>query len=122
MEAQMNSLSIMLYAADVVGNMQGLLTATAIIGGTVYAAATMVYAGVNMDRTVNPKFHGIVWPMWLLVFCAITAAVLPSRETVLLIAGSEAGEAVVTSDAGKRIISQIEAAISAQLSEMAGAK
>jgi hypothetical protein len=117
----MNTLSIMLYAADVVARVGGLLAVTAVIGGTIYGITTVVYAAAMVD-TDQPKFHGIVWPMWLFAFCAIAAAVLPSRETVLLIAGSEAGEAVVTSDAGKRIMSQIEAAISAQLSEMAGAK
>lgn len=117
----MNTLSIMLYAADVVGNMQDLFTTIAIIGGGAYAGATLAYA-IHDGRDDRMRFHGIVWPMWLLALCAIAAAVLPSRETVLLIAGIEAGEAVVTSDAGKRIMSQIEAAISAQLSEMAGAK
>lgn len=112
----MNSLSLMLYLADVVGNLQVTAAMIAVFGGIIYGVVTLAWAA-NVG-----EFHGVVWPMWLFAACMIVGTFTPSSKTILLIAGSEAGEAVVTSEAGKRIMDQVEAAISAQLAELAVTK
>lgn len=52
--------------------------------------------------------------------CTLLAAIIPSRDTIYLIAGSEAGEAVVTSEAGQEILEDIQEVIRYQLGELKG--
>ena len=57
--------------------------------------------------------------LWVLFFIGITMATLtPSKETIYLIAGSEAGEAVVTSAEGQEIINDIRLIIKGQLNKL----
>ena len=114
----MNSLSLMLYLADVVDNAGASLAATVIIGSIAYCGFSFFYFLSSLHEG-HERFHGVTWPLWVFAICMIVWTFIPSRETVLLIAGSEVGEAVATSEAGKRIIDQVEAAISAQLEELA---
>lgn len=58
----------------------------------------------------------LIWGVILVVFSSL----LPSKEAVYLIAGSEAGEAVVTSDTGQEILDDIQQVIKHQLQQLKG--
>lgn len=70
------------------------------------------------EKTPPSVFLWAVLPTLLIIFSIL----LPSKEAVYLIAGSEAGEAVVTSEEGKEILSDIHMVIKHQLSELKGVK
>lgn len=118
----MNSLSWFLYLADVIGNVQGVL----VVATFVMCIMTFVGGVATMigDDRYNPKEKAVghylrhCWKFTLAL--AVVAAMIPSRDTIYLIAGSEAGEAVVTSEAGKEILLDIQEVIQHQLNQLKG--
>lgn len=121
----MNSLSWVLYFADVLPNLAGLLVGCSIVLGTTTLflwGAYVITSGVDggeADFNKSVKKPASVTTI-LFVISALTASVIPSKETFYLIAGSEVGETVVTSDEGKEIISDIHDVIKHQLSNLKG--
>ena len=134
----MNTLSWLLYAADVIPSIGGLATCVGIIGIAICAGWSVVglaWGSCNADRLterVDPETYararsfmdrrGWIAPPALLIGALATlllSSLIPSRETVLLIAGSEAGEAVVTSDAGRETLALVQDALKAQLRDLA---
>lgn len=75
------------------------------------------FQGVTEGR-VSPRY-GI--PIFAIILFFI-AALTPPTETIYLIAGSEAGEAVVTSESGQEILNDIQEVIKHQLGELKGEK
>jgi len=57
---------------------------------------------------------------WVFLVTSTLAAIIPSKDTIYLVAGSEAGEAVVTSQEGKEILNDIKEVIRYQLGELKG--
>lgn len=121
----MNSLSWLLYLADVIGNVQGLLVTLSLVSG-VGLVLWLVIGQLNIDsdwefpkadkQTRSAKHAKKVFKyLWVPVIAAFVAAIIPARETIYLIAGSEAGEAVVTSEEGKEILNDIREVIKGQL-------
>ena len=108
----MNSLSWFLYFADIVGNLQGLLVTVAILGGT---ASLMTFFGWLMQQDLYGEDSDLVKTFRSLtsklvpvaVICSILAAIIPSRETLYLMAGSEIGESVVNIPEAKAIMNDI---------------
>lgn len=100
----MNGLSWLLYAADLSQNLQ-------VVGGfMIFAAAILGFLlppkGSDMfGEGHHGPFMGFarapVVALLLVGVCLV--AVLPSRNTVMLIAASEIGETVITSDSAKEI-------------------
>lgn len=108
----MNSLSWFLYLAEVVpriGGLFGVSTAVLLITGLAWVLFT-----AEIGRP--PPFIAFVVAI---VVSAILATIVPSKETIYLIAGSEAGEYVVTSPEGQEIINDIKTIIKAQIKEIA---
>ena len=118
----MNSLSWFLYLADVIGNVRGLL----ILFSTIFGAGTFVWlfakgcVAADDDKSAKKFAHFMRFAPWIFVSATFLAAIIPSRDTIYLIAGSEAGEAVVTSEAGQEILNDIKEVIQFQLSELKG--
>ena len=81
--------------------------------------ASLLYYDENApkgkERVYKPR-SWLIWGVLLIVFSSL----LPSKEAVYLIAGSEAGEAVVTSDTGQEILDDIQAVIKHQLQQLKG--
>ncbi len=103
----MNNLSWLLYLADVAGKASGasafLVGACLILG----LPAVVFCWGVVADRDMSAKVASFLTAAWVFVtiFAAVGAILIPSKETIYLIAASEAGEVVVKSDEAKEIMS-----------------
>lgn len=117
----MNLLTIFLYLADIFGNLQGVLIMFALIGGAVIAIA-VVMGAINAsesrgeEREVHKAFakKAATWS-WAVLVLAILSAIIPSKDTMYLMAGSEVGEMVVTSDAAKEVVNKVSLAIDKML-------
>lgn len=118
----MNSLSWFLYLADVIGNVKGVLILFAIIFGMGSLGWLVAKACVAADDDESAKkfAHFMRFVPWIFVSVTFLTAIIPSRDTIYLIAGSEAGEAVVTSEAGQEILDDIQEVIRYQLGELKG--
>lgn len=117
----MNNLSILLYLADVAGNIGwifNMLFAISIFSVLV----TLVVGGAIAEGTLSEKDWKI-WRRWLissigLFFSAsLASALTPSKETVYAIAASETGEEVLNSGVGTRATKALEAWLDKQIEE-----
>ena len=127
----MNSLSWFLYLAEVLPNLAGTIVA---LSGILVVAITIVslfrtIAVVDSGMTLTPRKaeYKLIWGFWgktviPLLLLGTLMNLIPSRETIYLIAGSEAGEAVVTSQEGQEILNDIKEVIRYQLGELKGAQ
>lgn len=80
----MNSLSWMIYAADVVQGLQAILAVCAAVGMTAHGIGTLMQE--------SPDGRDITPPKWLLpasILSLFLSAAIPSRHTVYMIAASE---------------------------------
>lgn len=114
----MNSLSWLIYFADIVPNFAGFCIFLAIAFGILTALYVMVKAFANSgddDAEAFVKIPLVYFSPAIFFVAAFVSILLPSREAIYLIAGSEAGEMVVTSEAGKEILGDIQAVIKGQL-------
>ena len=118
----MNSLSWFLYLAEVLPRVNGLaflLTFLIFCGWFILPPKGVEMFGKGHEypllgwSRVKPLI-----PLWF--FLVVLAFLMPSRDTFYLIAGSEAGEAVVTSEAGQEILEDIQEVIQHQLNELKG--
>lgn len=92
----MNSLSWLLYFADVVGNLSVFFLMIAIAGVIVVVfpiiPAMIIEKDYDWGRLARKAFC-ILLP--IIFICGLLSALSPSRDTVYMIAASEAGEEVV---------------------------
>lgn len=125
----MNSLSWMIYAAEVVGNLGALmlgltvgLCAAAVIAGCAAGAGFDGLGRADMDeekcrRTIA---SGTLWARRFALACVVSVllgAFIPSSNTIYLIAASEAGETIVTSPEAKEVFDDLKTIIKSKLKE-----
>lgn len=125
----MNNLSWLLYLADVLPNLANVavITLTAVgCFGTIGIVAWFIDYADEKSRndakglpTTAPKPPIKTYILTLLI-SGFIFIFTPSKETIYLIAGSEAGEAVVTSNEGKEILNDIKEVIKHQLNNLKG--
>jgi len=116
----MNSLSWFLYLADILPRV-GLLTAllAILLLGVAFVmppkGATMFGEGHNgpFEGMARLKTPFILW-LCFLVF----AFLVPSKDTIYLIAASEAGEMVVNTPEAKEIMSDLKEILNIQLDKL----
>lgn len=131
----MNNLSWFLYFADVLPNAAGASAAIGIITTCFAVAGTFVTAAVADDAATcfdkerradgkkRLKNKEYLWPLkflWLSIPLIIVSAFVPSRETIYLIAGSEAGQMAIESETGQALIDEIQLVIERQLDVLQG--
>jgi tellurite resistance protein TehA-like permease len=115
----MNNLSWFLYLAEVVPSFGGLLVGFGV--ATLIAYAGMVFTtGMNNDvyEKKNP-YPSLKLPLIGASLCTL-AALIPSKQTIYLIAGSEAGQHVVETESGQAILDDVQEIIQLQLNQMKG--
>ena len=113
----MNSLSWFLYAAEIFPNLGSVLAGASFISLFMIGAYVLI-SFVEKGCVKN----------WILVRTSLlwvslgfgVACFIPSKELLYLIAASEAGEAVVTSEQGQSILNDVQTIINLQLKEMKG--
>lgn len=123
----MNKLSWFLYFADIVpGLLMPILIPLTIIAILV---CIMVFVGVlwcaneyldSRDREQAESYYNRVtyhakWIIPLFLFVATLQSLIPSRDTIYLIAGSEVGEIVVNSPEAREILNDVKTVIKQQI-------
>ena len=124
----MNNLSWLLYFADVVQQIRPVFLLlgifAVIVCGLIFLTAAL--SDENSYDSDNEKERKQIYRKWAFnkswkIFVPIAllgfflSALIPSKNTIYLIAGSEAGEAVVASEDGREIISEIKTIIKQQI-------
>lgn len=123
----MNKLSLFLYMADIV---PGLLLPILIpITAIAIVTCMMVFVGIvwcaneyldthdreKAESYYNRVTHHAKWIIPLFLFVSIIQSLIPSRETIYLIAGSEVGEIVVNSPEAREILDDVKTVIKQQI-------
>ena len=129
----MNKLSLVIYLADTLPRFASVLLTCGIITIAVIAAITLTRMISKSEHTdsYTKRYHKDMYEyytnldvtyyvkyIWIGVFLLLVSALVPSKETFYLIAGSEAGEYVVQSEEGREIIEDIQEVIKLQLNRM----
>jgi amino acid transporter len=116
----MNDLSWFLYYADVVPRISKFFVFVGIILAIFYAARAAFsgaeefpFQGVASGR-VNPKHR--LFAIALVLF--FLTSLVPSKQTIYLIAASEASEVVVTSEVGQQTLLDIQEILQHQLDSL----
>ena len=108
----MNGLSWLIYLAGVTGTLGGFMVFITVIFGAMAAISLIVWLVSKTDHDSNGHYRGTevilqnrrdgdkAWRwFWgfitLMIFMGSAAALVPSRQTVLLIAASQMGEQVL---------------------------
>lgn len=102
-----NYLSILVYLSEVLGNIKDLFVAAALISGAWAIIKTIVW-GLSNERKPHP-YEGFKKPYTLVAACfflALMASLLPTQQTVRLIAASEIGETLAKTDTAKELGSE----------------
>tara|TARA_R110000796_G_scaffold30122_7_gene80744 strand:+ start:1726 stop:2085 length:360 start_codon:yes stop_codon:yes gene_type:complete len=115
----MNSLSILIYLAGILGNVSTLLILIGVVILAIYCVKvvnTQFYNEEARIRSISLKtFPPAIKSTWVAIALFSVVALLPTKETLYLIAGSEAGEYVVNTPEAKEIMSDIQAIIKQQV-------
>ncbi len=104
----MNTLSILIYCAELTQSLSNLLAGLVVILLIVVVALTALYLvslesnDLLLDR--NKLGKGIKWTCISAFSFALMSAVLPSRDTVLMIAASEMAERAVLSEPVQSVV------------------
>jgi hypothetical protein len=115
----MNKLSWFLYLAEVIPNLAVVGVTCVTIGGLLLLLLPKKGCGEFMSGGHAP-FDGItrVMPYVLLTIGLALITLVPSKDTIYLIAGSEAGEYVVTTPEGQEIVDDIKVIIQQQIKNL----
>lgn len=111
----MTNLSWFLYLSDVAGNIQPAFAMTGVIGSIIYAAWRFATFDEGPGGVPSPHPMMAVASAILIVI----ACLMPSKQTIHLIAATEAGYAVATSKEGQEVLDLARKAIIAKLTEVA---
>lgn len=114
----MNTVSWLLYAAEVSAHLQALLITMGALSAIACAVA-MVIGGVGADCGDWPAGswkRPLKWA-WVPPLCFLAAVPIPGRMTIYMIAASEAGETIVTSPDAVEIMGYLKAVITKELKD-----
>lgn len=128
----MNSLSILLYIADVLYTTTGVLTVSLIFGWIGYAVGSLVYKMWGNDTwsfdepdVKARKAKARSWSpipkqkwFWISGLIILFLTLVPSKDTFYMIVASEAGETVVNTPEAKEIMSDVKEIIDIQLEKL----
>ncbi|MGE0290384.1 MAG: hypothetical protein AB7I42_25055 [Bradyrhizobium sp.] len=114
----MNTLSWLIYAAEVTGNLRELMilgTALGVmaIGVAAFVAGLLEACGNWPEGCWKKPFR---WT-WAVALAALVATAIPSSRTIYMIAASEAGEQIATSPDAIEMMGDLKAVIKKKLKE-----
>jgi len=101
----MNSLSWLLYAAEVTEGIKGTVILFAVVGGFALVFSWMPFLLSDDSPADWGKWLGGLprrFGLWVILACLVFVA-LPSKNTIMLIAASEVGETVLSSTQAQQI-------------------
>lgn len=117
----MNNLTLFVYFADILPRAGDFLIFLAVMAGIgVFPALVATFISTMTEEWgVQKLAKGVVkytFPAFLAL--SVVAILIPSKETLYLMAGSEVGETVVTSPEAQIILKDIHEVIRAQLNQL----
>lgn len=117
----MNTLTWFLYFADVIpalGKAFALLSIPTLLGSFSLLIGFLMTSspGNEEENEVVKKMLKTFLPVGLI--CLLLSIAAPSTKTIYLMMGSEAGEAVATSEQGKEILDDVRQVIKDQLNSL----
>lgn len=126
----MNSLSWFIYLAEVFHNLGttafiftglGFFVSVGLLIGTiaVTAAASTDKEAADFKPTVV-FMNKIWWPIWIV--CILLANLLPKKDTMYMIAASEAGQMIVENKATQEVLGEVKDVIMSKLKQMKESK
>lgn len=117
----MNTLSLFLYFAEVIGSLKGLLEAGIIFGliGTVIGSVAWLiwynkdYRNHDNDEKINARFLQFVKTAFIIAMTSMVLYIfVPGQQTVYMIAASEMGETVWESEEAQDLYDDLRTIIS----------
>lgn len=121
----MNNLSIILYLADILQNIKPFFQTIGTLLLIVIPCLWLIVAVHNEQCTsynsYQPWPKPVKWSIFLFIVGFIlhsTAAAMPSRDTILLIAASEASEMVIQNDEVREVMGDVKEVIRQQLKKL----
>lgn len=134
----MNFLSILIYGADVLSNLQPLFVIAAIVMLAVTLGGSVIFAlaaSETASYSYNDKneYHKIkdgrtaasrklIKFIWVPLLLGILAALMPQQSTVYLIAGSELAEAGYKTELGQKLTTIVNEKIETYLDDVTAEK
>lgn len=115
----MNSLSWMIYAAEVAGRLAEVAAWMTVMAGVGYGAA-LIFAGMAVsDGDMTPETAARLrrLPAVLFFIFLPVSVFAPSSNAIYMIAASEAGETIVTSPEAREVFNDLKAIIKSKLKE-----
>jgi len=128
----MNSLSWILYFVDVTYQVQGLLIAVMIVGWMIYAI-WRAFVGIWASSIWSSDEDGVVeqkkkaqllpilpskWYFAATIAVSLLLTLIPSKDTVYMIAASEAGEYVVNTPEAQEMLGDLKSILKMQLRKL----
>lgn len=115
----MNNTSLLIYAADVLPSVAVSLLIFSIVATGVTTIALIFSFESSLKEEKSANIRKSLKPLfWVCPAFFLLGLMIPSRDAIYLIAGSEIGETVVTSPEGQEIINDIREVIKAQLNAL----
>ena len=111
----MNTLTIFLYVAGVIGSFAGTLTFIGILVGAIYIAKVIAVT-INNDSysSVDMKYPSIAPYAFGAIFLFIISSLIPPEKTVYYMAASEMSEVVIESNEVREVFKDLGAIIKAE--------
>ena len=116
----MNSLSWMIYAAEVLTNAGVVALILAVVSIFLWVMAAGVTGGmgyVDDYESSRVQFRWVMRRFWIPLTFLIVSILLPSQKTIYMIAASEAGETIITNPDAKEVFNDLTAIIKSKLKE-----
>lgn len=116
----MNSLSWMIYAAEVFNNL-GMFLGLVGFGGLLIIILTAGFSGLlgvagDEDKLKQASVRAMR-KIWMPVVALALSVVIPSSQTIYLIAASEAGATVISNPEMKEVFNDLKTIIKSKLKE-----
>ena len=117
----LNTLSWIIYASEVVPNIREILVGLAAIAGTIGVISSIIWVIANVDDDAK-KARGAAKKAAIIGFvvCALTGPIgsfVPSKDTILLMAASELGENVIVDEANQETVRKLRQVIDGYLDQ-----
>jgi hypothetical protein len=120
----MNQLTLVIYLADILPSLSIMLAILSVCGLCAAGIITICFLARNSDydlrRRPNWVPHVYTWWRWaaplifVMIFCSI---LIPGRQTILLMAGSQFGQQIVETPQAKELLDGINKVIQQQIDD-----
>jgi hypothetical protein len=116
----MNSLSWFLYLADVLDRIGFVFFLLSLIFSFISLFVLIAFAvwTADEDKNAERSYKSLRWVPLTTVFFFFLTAIIPSKDTIYLIAASEAGEMVVNTPEAKEVMSDLKEILNIQLDKL----